>query len=100
MFETNGVSPARGQADKTWCVCCCLLKVVMVRLGCCTPLLYDYQLGNERRECCNQHRRSSAASCPVRQCPSYALMARLIGHTAGTIMELRQRVNRLPGAAL
>ena len=45
----------------------------------------NYQLGNEREKHCDQHhRRSVLPSCTVRERPPDAMVARLIGHTAGT----------------
>jgi hypothetical protein len=54
----------------------------------CQPLLtLDYQLGNERGERCDLHRRTSATSCAVRERPPDTQMVWSIGHAAGTIMD-------------
>jgi hypothetical protein len=71
------------------CICGCPPRMAVARIGCCTGrlrLTLDHQLGNERERSCDQYRRRSAATCPVREYPPDTLVVRPIGHAAGTIM--------------
>lgn len=48
------------------------------------PGVQDYQLGNERKQRCDQHGRRSEARCLVREYPPATLIALPIGHVSGT----------------